>query len=132
MARQSVESFYKAYIAEVKAFTDRPREPARKDPKMPADKWDGHFTKAFRKVYRKMSADPDLDYDLLLQSNNVPDELKSRRIRMEGAFAYISLEYVGYIPETPLLEVRLKKEHGVWLIDAVGNVNKTAGSRRRS
>lgn len=120
---QTVEGFYKVYIADVNVFMNAPAGKRPKQGKPAAFKWSRSFTKEFLRAYRKVSADPGLDYDPILQSNNVPDALKAKRVRVESAIAYADLEYVGYAPETPLLEVRLKKQNGKWLIDGLGSLN---------
>lgn len=122
-AKATVENFYRTYIAQVNAFIDRPADQRSKETKPRELDLSRYFTKELLRTYKKLRADPDLDYDPILQSNNVPDALKVRTSRVEGSAATIALEYVGYTPQTPLLDVRLKKQNGKWLLDGIGNLN---------
>lgn len=125
LIKQAVESFYKSYIADVSAYLDSPTARTRHvDPSSFVLTRSRYFTKEFLQVYKKLVKDPDLDHDPIVQSNDIPNELRTTQVRLKGSTAYVYMEYVGYPSDTPLLEVRLKKRNGKWLIDAIGDINK--------
>jgi hypothetical protein len=119
---QAVETFYKAYLKDVNDFIER-TDRSKKDPAGP-ETWKPYLTKKCYAAYQKVLKTPDLDYDPLLQSNNVPEAFAVRKVRLDGATAWAFAKYVGYIETTPPLELRLKEVDGKWLIDAIGTLNK--------
>lgn len=119
--KKAVAAFYTPYIHDVLAFIDKE---SRVEPRDEMAKWSPHFTPELLKAYKKILKIPDLDYDPLLQSNNVPDAFEVKKVKIDGMTAHASLRYVGYIDTTPPLEVRLKQKDGKWLIDAIGAMNK--------
>jgi len=121
-ATQAVESFYKAYLKDVNDFIERP-DRAKNQPAGP-EKWRPYLTKKCYAAYLKLHKNPELDYDPLLQSNNVPDAFAVTNVRMDHDTAYVSAKYVGYVDTTPPLQLRLKQVDGKWLIDAVGDLNR--------
>lgn len=133
-AKQTVETFYRQYLADTNAFIERTD---RKTKPTPDIHWKPWFTKECWAAYQKVKKTPDLDYDPILQSNDVPTALKVEKIRAinpadeitksgkpQEPAALARLKYIGYVESTPLLEVRLKQHDGQWLIDAIGDLNK--------
>lgn len=118
----AVESFYKPYLKDVNAFIER-TDRSKKGPAGP-ETWKPYLTKNCYAAYRKVLKQKDLDYDPLLQSNNVPEALAIQKVRFEDGTALVSAKYVGYVDTAPLLELRLVKVDGKWLIDAIGELNK--------
>lgn len=119
---QAVEGFYKTYLKEVNDFIER-TDRSKKDPAGP-ETWRPYLTKKCYAAYQKVLKTPDLDYDPLLQSNNVPEAFAVKKVRLDGETAWVSAKYVGYVDTTPPLELRLKKVDGKWLVDAIGELNK--------
>lgn len=118
----AVESFYKPYLKSVNDFIER-TDRSKKGPAGP-ETWKPYLTKNCYAAYRKVLKQKDLDYDPLLQSNNVPEAFAVKKVQVEGETAWVSAKYVGYVDTTPLLELRLKSVDGKWLIDAIGELNK--------
>jgi hypothetical protein len=117
---QAVEGFYTAYLKERNAFLEGR---AKKESAGP-EKWQPHLTKNCYAAYLRLRKNPELDYDPLLQSNNVPEGFAVQKVRVDDDTAYVSAKYVGYVDTTPLLDLRLKRVDGQWLIDAIGGLNK--------
>jgi hypothetical protein len=119
---QAVDTFFTAYLKDVNGFIER-TDRSKGKPAGP-EAWKPYLTKKCYAAYLKVLKIPDLDYDPLLQSNNVPDAFEVKKVRVEGDTAWASAKYVGYVETTPLLELRLKEEKGKWLIDAIRDLNK--------
>lgn len=120
-----LEGFYKSYISD----NNLPESKRPKDPKAPVLKHSQLFTKEFLLAYRKFMSRSDIDHDPIVQSNDVPEKFIVKEVRFDGSTAFARLEYVGYPDDTPLLEVRLREQNGTWLIDAIGDLNKTQPRR---
>lgn len=118
----AVETFYKSYLKDVNDFIDR-TDRSKKQPSGP-ETWKPFLTKNCYAAYRNVLKTPDLDYDPLLQSNNVPEAFAVKNVRLEGPTAWVSAKYVGYVDTTSPLELRLKEVDGKWLIDAIGDLNR--------
>jgi len=118
----AVENFYKPYLKDVNDFIER-TDRSKKEPDGP-ETWKPYLTQNCYAAYRKVLKQKDLDYDPLLQSNNVPEAFAVKKVKVEGETAWVWAKYVGYVDTTPLLELRLKRVDGKWLIDAIGELNK--------
>jgi len=118
-ANNAVVNFYVVYLTKVNDSFEQ-----RTGGVPPPKTWAIYFTNRLFTAYLKVLKTPDLDYDPILQSNNVPDGMTPIKTRVKGDTAWVSAKYAGYIKTTKPLELRLKKYDDRWLLDAIGPLNR--------
>ena len=117
--KNAVDHFYTAYIRHASAHPSAASRSTFVRARHAA------FTPEFLKAYDASLKNSPQDYDPILQSNHLPSALKATNTDITNKIAHVFLHDPELIDDKPTLDVRLQRQGGKWLIDAIGDLNGT-------